>query len=70
MAVSTSEQLPLEAPSREQFGWGMVDVGSERFAKASVHWERKEKARRNTFILSRVIDSKYGNIIEAMYPPD
>ena len=44
--TATVEQLPLEAPGRDKLGWGLVDVGSGRLAKASVHWEYKEKAEK------------------------
>ena len=51
--TATGEQLPVEAPSRERLGWGLVDVGGERFAKASVHWEHKEKAEKALSILQK-----------------
>ena len=51
--TATGEQLPVEAPTTEQFGWGLVDVGGGRLAKASVHWERKEKAEKALAILQK-----------------
>ena len=51
--TATGEHLPIEAPPRDQFGWGLVDVGWERFAKASVHWEYKEKAEKALAILQK-----------------
>ncbi len=44
--TATGEQLPLEAPRRDRLGWGLVDIGGGRLAKASVHWEYKEKAEK------------------------
>ena len=51
--TATGEQLPVEAPIGTQFGWGLVDVGSGRLAKASVHWEYKEKAEKGLEILQK-----------------
>ena len=51
--TATGEQLPLKAPGRDRLGWGLVDIGSERLAKASVHWEYKEKAEKALALLQK-----------------
>ena len=51
--TATGEQLAVEAPIGEQFGWGLVDVGGGRLAKASAHWEYKEKAEKALAVLRK-----------------
>ena len=51
--TATGEHLPLDAPGRDRLGWGLIDVGSGRLAKASVHWEYKERAEKALAILQK-----------------
>ncbi|MFQ5569010.1 MAG: hypothetical protein ACE5G0_05005 [Rhodothermales bacterium] len=42
--TDTHEQMPVEAPTRELLGWGVVDVGSGQLHTDASYWEYKEKA--------------------------
>lgn len=41
----TLEHLPVEAPSREVLGWGLVDIGMEALQDVSFHEKRREMAQ-------------------------
>ena len=49
----TSESLPVGAPSRDELGWGMIDVGMGPLREASFDTERAEMADEAAGILRR-----------------
>ena len=51
--TATGEQLPLDAPLRQHFGWGLIDVGDAPISKASVEWQLKEKAEKALSLLQK-----------------
>jgi galactokinase len=51
--TATAEWLPLEAPAPTQVGWGLVDVGGQRLAGASIHTDRKQQAEKALVLLHK-----------------
>lgn len=47
----TFEQLPLDAPTREMLGWGMVNLGTNTLYDPSFYRRRKEQADEAVYIL-------------------
>ena len=51
--TQTLESLPVEAPSREDLSWGLVDVRMGPLRESSFHQERREMASEASEILRR-----------------
>lgn len=49
----TLERLPVEAPSREVLGWGLVDIGMGLLRDPTFHHDRLEQAAEATSILKK-----------------
>lgn len=49
----TRERLPVDAPSRDVVGWGLIDVGMGLLRESAFHSERAEQADEATSILKK-----------------
>lgn len=51
--AKSRERLPVDAPSPEVLGWGLIDIGMGLLRDASFHSERSEQADEATSILQK-----------------
>lgn len=51
--AGTHEHLPMEFPTQDAVGWGLLDVGSGLLHDPAVYWKRKERADKALALLQK-----------------